>query len=305
VIDVVVVTADSKEMVLACLAELESPRIASITVVDNGSRDGTDEAVRNAFPSADVAHLTEPQGLSAAFNRGAEQGGARLVLFLNDDVLATEGSIEELERALESNVRAVAAAGRLVDPHDGSTQLEYQPKPFPTAATFVASLTGLPRVWPRNPWTGRLLRHPLDEHTTVVVDQPPGACLLVRRHVFETIGGWDEGYSFWYEDVDLAMRLRAHGDVIYVPTATYKHVGGYSARRLSRSEAIERSYGGSLRYAGRYFGVWQRRVVGGTFALTSSIRALMVRRRDPELAKTYRQIGRRAAALALGREGER
>jgi FkbM family methyltransferase len=88
--------------------------------------------------------------------------------------------------------------------------------------------------------------------------------------------------------------------VIYVPTAVYKHVGGHSARRLSRSEVVERSYGGTLRYAGRHFGDWQRRVVGATFAVTSSIRALSVRRSDPELAKTYRRIGRRAATLALG-----
>jgi N-acetylglucosaminyl-diphospho-decaprenol L-rhamnosyltransferase len=305
VIDVVVVTANSKEMVLACLVKLESPSIASITVVDNGSTDGTETTVRKAFPAVEVFRLTEPQGLSAAFNRGAERGSARLVLFLNDDVLATERSIEELEHALEGNAGAVAAAGRLVDPDDGSTQLEYQPKAFPTAATFVASVAGLPRLWPRNPWTGGSLRHPLDDHQTVVVDQPPGACLLVRRDVFEKIGGWDEGYVFWYEDVDLARRLRAHGNVIYVPTAVYEHVGGHSSRRLSRNEVVERSYGGTLRYAGRHFGDWQRRVVGGTFAFTSSIRALMVRRHDPELAKTYRRMGRRAAALARGHEDER
>lgn len=304
-IDVVVVTADSKEVVLACLAELESPRLASVTVVDNGSIDGTETTVRGAFPGVELLRLAEPQGLSAAFNRGAERGSAPLVLFLNDDVLATKGSIEELEHALESDPGAVAAAGRLVNPKDGATQLEYQPKPFPTAATFVVSLAGLSRLWPENPWTGETLRHPLDEHATVVVDQPPGACLLVRRDVFEKIGGWDEGYAFWYEDVDLARRLWARGVVIYVPTAVYKHVGGHSARRLSRTEVIERSYGGILRYAGRYFGNWQRRLVGGTFAVTSLFLAVRVRRRDPELAKTYRQIGRRAAALALGRGVER
>ena len=303
-IDVVVVTANSKEMILACLRELVAPGIATITVVDNGSRDETESAVRNAFPSVQLVRLEEPRGLAEGFNRGAERGQAPLVLFLNDDVLADEGAIDELEQALEEWPAAAAAAGRLVDPEDGSTQLEYQPKPFPTAATIVSSLAGLSRVWPRNPWTGRNLRRPLDEQTTVVVDQPPGACLLVRRETLAAVGGWDEAFVFWYEDVDLANRLKACGDVIYVPTAVFRHVGGHSARRLSRREVIERSYGGTLRYAKRHFGRGQQRVVGAAFALTSTFQAIVVRRSDPELADAYRRIGRRAAALFVGRYEE-
>lgn len=300
-IDVVVVTADSQKMVLDCLRELVGPNIASVTVVDNGSQDGTAEAVRQAFPTAQLVRLPDPQGLATAYNRGAEHGRARFILFLNDDVLAADGSIDELARALQRMEGAVAAAGRLVDPNDGETQLEYQPKTFPTAATFLASLAGLPRVWPRNPWTGRHLRRQLDEDATVVVEQPPGACLLVRREVFEAVGGWDEGYVFWYEDVDLARRLRACGDVIYVPTAVFRHVGGHSARRLSRRDVIERSYGGTLRYTGRHLDRWQQRVIGAAFAVTSAIRALVVRHSDPDLADTYRQVGRRAAGLVVGR----
>jgi N-acetylglucosaminyl-diphospho-decaprenol L-rhamnosyltransferase len=299
-IDVVVVTADSQEMILACLRELVGPNIASVTVVDNGSQDQTDKAVRHAFPTTQLVRLPDPQGLATAYNRGAEHGRAPLILFLNDDVLAGDRSIDELARALES-MEGVAAAGRLVDPNDGATQLDYQPKPFPTAATFVASLAGLPRVWARNPWTGRHLRNRLDEQGAVVVDQPPGACLLVRREVFDAVGGWDEGYVFWYEDVDLARRLQALGNVIYVPTAVFRHVGGHSARRLSHRDLIERSYGGMLRYTGRHLDRGQQRVVGAAFALTSAIRALVVRRSDPGLADTYRRVGRRAAALVVGR----
>ena len=303
-IDVVVVTADSKDMVLECLRELAAPEIATITVVDNGSRDDTAVAVGEALPSVRLVQLDAPQGLAAAFNRGAEQGQAPLVLFLNDDILANEGSIEGLAQALDRDEGAVAAAGRLVDPKDGSTQREYLPKTFPTAATFLASLSGLPRVWARNPWTGRHLRGELNEQATVVVDQPPGACLLVRREVFEAVGGWDERYAFWYEDVDLARRLKAHGNVIYVPTAVFKHVGGHSARRLSRAEVIERSYGGTFRYAASHFGRGQQRVVGAAFATTSAIRAFVARRRDPGLADMYRRTGRRAVDLFLGRYTE-
>jgi N-acetylglucosaminyl-diphospho-decaprenol L-rhamnosyltransferase len=273
--------------------------MAKTVVVDNGSMDGTAEAIAEGFPSVEVVRLEKPVGLASAFNRGAARSSSSLLLFLNDDILAAEGAIVRLAEALEANPDAVASTGRLVDPQSGSTQLEYQPKQFPTPLTFLASLAGLHRVWPHNPWTGAHLRRPLDERETVPVDQPSGACLLVRREAFEQIGGWDDGYTFWYEDVDLARRLWSKGAVLYVPAAVFGHVGGYSARRLSRAEVVERSYTGTLRYAEKHFGA-RRRIVGAAFALATSVKAPLVKRRDPQLAATYRRLRRRALELALG-----
>jgi hypothetical protein len=299
VIDAVIVTANSRDMVLRCLECLSEASTGSTVVVDNGSTDGTSEAIAAVFPSVEVARVDQPEGLSSAFNRGAERGSGSLILFLNDDVLTDEGAIALLAQALESDRAAVAAAGRLVDPQSGATQVEYQPRRFPTPATFLASLAGLHRLWPRNPWTGAHLRRPLDERETVPVDQPPGACLLVRREVFERIGGWDGGYYFWYEDVDLARRLWAEGPVLYVPAAVFRHVGGHSASRLSRAEVVERSYSGTLRYAGKHFGIG-RRVVGVAFAFAATVKAPLVRRRDPQLAAAYGRVRKRALELALG-----
>jgi N-acetylglucosaminyl-diphospho-decaprenol L-rhamnosyltransferase len=305
VIDVVVVTADSREMVLGCLRHLSEPRIAKTVVVDNGSVDGTAQAIAEGFPSVEVLRLEKPEGLASAFNRGAARGSSSLLLFLNDDILAAEGAIARLAESLEGNPDVVAVAGRLIDPQSGATQLEYQPKRFPTPMTFLSSLAGLHRVWPHNPWTGAHLRRPLDERETVRVDQPSGACLLVRREAFEQIGGWDDGYSFWYEDVDLARRLRSKGAVLYVPAAVFGHVGGYSARRLSRAEVVERSYTGTLRYAEKHLGA-RRRIVGAAFALTATVKAPLVKRRDPQLAAAYRRLRRQALELALGsRPGQR
>ena len=121
------------------------------------------------------------RALSFAYNRGAEQGTAEFVLFLNDDVFASARAIDKLVASLERRPDAVAAAGRLVDPGNGSTQLEYQPRRFPTLATFLAALAGIQKLWPTNPWTGAHLRDPLDEAA-------PGACLLIRRQAFQAAG---------------------------------------------------------------------------------------------------------------------
>jgi N-acetylglucosaminyl-diphospho-decaprenol L-rhamnosyltransferase len=288
VIDAAVATRDSREMVLECVERLRSPLLERVVVVDNGSVDGTAEALREARPEVDVVRLEHPKGLSFAYNRGAEGGRAPSILFLNDDVLATDEAISGLAEALEGRPSAVAAAGRLVDPADGRTQEAYLPQDFPGPVRLAAALVGIPR---------RRAETRGDE--IVAVDQPPGACLLVRREAFDAVGGWDEGFEFWFEDVDLARRLRAHGEVLYVPTAVFPHVGGASARRLTRPEVIARSYRGALLYAQRHLGSGGRAVTAPAYALAASGRLVAVRDRDAR--RVYRTVLRDAVRVAAGR----
>jgi len=290
VVDAVVVTMDSREMVLRCLEHLAGAGAA--IVVDNASDDGTAQAIAEAHPGATVVRLEVRQSLAAAYNRGAEAGSAELVLFLNDDVLAESGSIERLVEALEEDAGAVAAAGRLVDAETGETQSEYEPRPFPGVGRFVAAFTGLQRIWPGNPWTAPHQDRPLDG-PVVAVDQPAGACLLVRRAAFESVSGWDEGFELWFEDTDLARRLGALGRVLYVPGATFRHVGGQSTRRLPRAEVVRRSYGSALRYGAKHFGPGRRIAMRLMFGSTAAVRSLLSRG-DPNLSRAYREILRRA-----------
>lgn len=287
-IDAAVATRDSREMVLVCVERLRSPLLERVVVVDNGSVDGTAEALREARPEVDVVRLEHPKGLSFAYNRGAEGGRAPSILFLNDDVLATDEAISGLAEAIEGRPGAVAAAGRLVDPGDGRTQEAYLPQDFPGPVRLAAALVGIPR---------RRAETRGDE--IVAVDQPPGACLLVRREAFDAVGGWDEGFEFWFEDVDLARRLRAHGEVLYVPTAVFPHVGGASARRLTRPEVIARSYRGALLYAQRHLGSGGRAVTAPAYALAASGRLVTVRDRDAR--RVYRAVLRDAVRVAAGR----
>jgi N-acetylglucosaminyl-diphospho-decaprenol L-rhamnosyltransferase len=285
VIDAVVATRDSRELVLECVEHLRSPLLERVVVVDNGSADGTTGALQDG--DVQVVRLETPEGLSFAYNRGAEVGSAELVLFLNDDVFATDEAISELAEALEARADAVAAAGRLVDPDDGRTQAEYLPRAFPGARSLATSLLGRPRP-PLE----------LDETTVVAVDQPPGACLLVRRSVFEDVGRWDEDFEFWFEDVDLARRLRARGEVLYVPGAAFPHVGGASARRLSHAEVVARHYRGALLYAQRHLGLGGRTITAPAYALAAAGRLVT---RDADARRAYSRVLRDALRLVAGR----
>jgi N-acetylglucosaminyl-diphospho-decaprenol L-rhamnosyltransferase len=286
VIDAVVATRDSRELVLECVEHLRSPLLEQVIVVDNGSVDGTADALRAR--GIEVVGLEQPESLSFAYNRGAEAGASELVLFLNDDVFATDVSIAELMEALEGNPDVVAASGRLVDPRDGRTQEQYLPRAFPSSFALAASLFGRPRP-PLD----------LDEATVVPVDQPPGACLLLRRDAFDAVGRWDEDFEFWFEDVDLARRLRARGEILYVPAAAFSHVGGASARRLSRPEVVARHYRGALLYAQRHLGVGGRVITAPAYALASAGRLFTTR--DAESRRAYSRVLGDAVRVVAGR----
>ncbi|MEY2516057.1 MAG: N-acetylglucosaminyl-diphospho-decaprenol L-rhamnosyltransferase [bacterium] len=304
-IDAVFLTYNARDTALECVAHLQEPEIASVVVVDNASSDGTADAIRAAHPGVTVIALTEPTGLAAALNRGAELGSAPFVLYLNDDAFATPGAIRLLLDTLQARDDAVAAGGRLVDPGDLRTQDRYRPQPFPNPATVVARLFGLERLWPHNPWTGKHLRRMLDDETTVEVDQPAGACMLVRRPVTERIGGWDERYWFWYEDVDFSRRLAPHGTQLYVPSAPFRHVGGATAKRLNVAAGHARYFYGALQYAHTHFSRGGRAVVALAMLVVALVRAALSVRRDRAAVKIYLGAARGALALVAGREIKR
>ena len=302
VVDVVVLTHDSRELVLDCLARLGDPAIERLIVVDNASSDGTEQAIREAFPDVHVVRLDEHGGISRGYNEGAAAGSAEYILFLNDDILADDGSVSALLEELGANPRVASAGGRLLNPGERTTQLQYNPHRFPTPLSLGTMLSGVEQLWPANPWSGDHLRHPADERRSQIVDQPAGAALMVRRAVFEAIGGWDTGYWFWFEDVDLSRRLAEQGEALFVPRATFEHLGGATVGRWTRADALERFYHGILRYAAKFFSPPQRVAFALAliaFALPRILVFTLLRR--PELARLQRTVARAALALMRGR----
>ena len=250
-VDVVIVTKDNWEMLERCVERLADPAVATVAVVDNGS---TQQPSAPILGAGSLIRLDEDAGLARAFNVGANEGTASHILFLNDDIFATPGAISRVVDELKARPAAGSAGGRLVEADGtGRTQDRYRPMRFPTLGSFVMGLTGLDRLWPANPWSGNHLRHPVADFDTVEVDQPAGACLLVRRDVFDEIGGWDEGFWVWYEDVDISRRLAGIGPAIFVASAPFEHVGGSTARKLNRAELLVRTHHGIVRYAAKHF----------------------------------------------------
>jgi len=302
-VDVVIPTFNARELMVRCLQRLDDPAIAQTVVVDDASTDGTSRAIFEGFPDVRVVALDRHRGLAHALNRGAEAGTAELVLFLNNDVFPIDEAIGHLCGALGDNQLAASAGGRLVDPGTERTQATYQPRVFPGLVGLAVRLIGVERAWPSNPWTGQHLRRPLDTVATTQTDrQPAGACLLVRREALQQVRGWDEGYWFWYEDVDLSRRLAELGDALYVPTAMFEHVGGASTSGWARHEQHKRLYHGTLRYAEQHLPRWQQVLLGALMVVVTIPRiAWFGRRSQFDAVNSYRHLLGEGWALAAGR----
>jgi len=290
-LDVVVVTFDTREVTLECLARLDRGRAI---VVDNGSTDGTAEGIALRFPAAEVVRVERGVGFAEACNRGAARGRAPLVLFLNSDVLARAGALDVLAGALEARPDAVAAGGRLVDPGTDDTQPAYAPQPYPGLGTLLARVTGLELLLPGGPDPAMLA-----ERGTIACDQPAGACLLVRRDAFEAVGGFDERFWFWYEDVDLARRLSARGTLLHVGGAVFEHLGGGTFAAWGRERGLRSRLLGIAHYAEVHLPRAERAALGLALAVSGTLRAAafgLLRRRA--LASAWWEGARRGRALA-------
>ncbi len=301
-IDVVIVTADTREMTLGCVADLQDePLLEAVIVVDNASSDGTADALAEGYPEIRIERLERGVGFAKACNAGAARGTAELVLFLNSDILTTPGGVRGLAAALAEQPRAVAAGGRLVEPDTELTQTAYRPRTFPSMATLSMQLLGLEERWPSNPIARRHFGTSLDEDRTVSVQQPAAAALLVRRAVFDRLSGFDERFWFWFEDSDLLARLHREGEILYVPGAAFKHLGGGTFQRWSKVKNIRSVHHGMLHYADAQLPRGQRALLGMLAIAISLPRIVLFGRSRPDEARAWRDVLRAGLALVLGR----
>lgn len=263
-------------------------------VVDNASSDGTVERVRprdNVRLAANKANL----GFAAAVNQGVRMAaGADTILILNPDV--------ELTTPLGALIRACEihgiAAGQLTDAK-GGPQAGFTIRNLPTPAALIFELLGLNRLWPSNPVNRRYRCLDRDLQQPGPAEQPAGAFLVVRRDVWERLGGMDESfYPVWFEDVDFCRRALDRGFRIeYVPSVTGRHRGGHSVGILPPGCRALYWCDSLLRYAAKHFRAKQYRGVCAAVLLSSVAKGLagIVRERNLKFLTVSMRIARIAA----------
>ncbi|HKH23782.1 MAG TPA: glycosyltransferase family 2 protein [Solirubrobacterales bacterium] len=224
-LDVVIVSYRSRELLRQCLEALRAnppSRPMSVVVVDNASGDGTVEMALREYPEVEVIASAENLGFAAATNLGARRGEFPYLLALNPDTAVTPGALDTAIAVLESHEEVAVVGPRLVRP-DGSEDHAGK-RSFPTPLSALGHFSGIGR---RPEAGGRLAAYRAPDVESGPVDAVNGAFMLMRRAVFESAGGFDEGYWMYMEDLDLSYRLAQEGWLSwYEPAATVAHVKG-------------------------------------------------------------------------------
>ena len=247
----VVVTYNSREHIAACLRSLAGARGAlamETVVVDNASADGSVAEARAA--GARVVETGDNLGYARAVNRGTRETTGEFVLVLNPDCLVASGALAALHAWMRAHPRCAIAAPRILNT-DGS--VEFSARSFPTHLTFLFNRYSLAtRLWPGNPWSRRYLLSDWDHASDRSVDWVSGACMLVRRAAIEQVGGMDEAYFMFNEDVDWCHAMKRAGwSVDFVAAAEVTHHIGASKGRVSDKVILER-HRGMIHYFRKY-----------------------------------------------------
>ena len=229
-LSVVVVNFESGVLLLDCVRSLfadDSAGQPEVVVVDNGSRDGSVATLRGAFPDVAVIEPGGNVGYAAAANRGIAATSAPYVAVGNPDLVVAPGTAAALLGRLEAEPDLAAVGPALLNP-DGSQ--------YPSAREHASTVDAvghavLGRVLPRNRFTRRYRQLDASWDEPRDVDWVSGALLFLRRSALDSVGGWDERYFMYMEDLDLCWRLRRIGwRVAYEPSGRATHVQGASTK---------------------------------------------------------------------------
>jgi N-acetylglucosaminyl-diphospho-decaprenol L-rhamnosyltransferase len=224
----IVVNYNAGALLLGCVASLRRAGVTEIVVVDNGSDDGSLIALADADPDVTLVPVGRNLGYGTAANRGVSRMASEFVLICNPDLTVDPDAAHRLVDVLAAEPD-VGVAGPMILDAAGARYPSARRIPSVTDAAGHA-LFGL--FWPTNPWSARYRGDEIDRSVAGDAEWVSGACLMVRSVAFSSVGGFDEGYFMYVEDLDLCWRLRRAGwRVRYEPGAEVRHIQGVSARR--------------------------------------------------------------------------
>jgi len=252
-LSIIIVSWNVANLLRACLDSiLAAPSTLSleIIVVDSASKDDTVPMIRGDYPQVKLFPQSENLGFTRSNNIGLQAASGRYVMLLNPDTVIIENALAHLVAYLETHPKV-----GIVGPHtlntDGTTQSTR--RRFPTLAVGFFESTWLQKYAPQS-----LMRWyyaaDVAEDGVAEVDWVQGSALMARREVYEQIGGLDEGYFMFSEELDWCKRAKDAGwRVVYVGTAQITHHGGKSTEQIAAQKHIY-FHQSKLRYFRKHHG---------------------------------------------------
>lgn len=236
-LSVVIVALNGRDMTLDCLATLKDAAGGlehEIILVDNGSSDGTADAVEARFPAARVIRNADNRGYGPAANQGMRDSTGRIMALVNNDTRLPPGSLRDLVAFLDRAPKCAIVGPQLLH-EDGRPQHSFDVEPGLMTELLNKSL--LRRLNP-----GAFPSRLQERAEPFEVDNLVGACFVVRRAVIDELGPFDESFFYLYEETDLCRRARDRGWKVMVdPAVRIVHLQGRTRRAVRVRAKIEQA----------------------------------------------------------------
>lgn len=238
-VSVCIVTYHARYLLRDCLYSLyENTGIKfEVTVIDNGSKDGVAQMIREEFPTVCFLENEYNAGFTHPMNQALKLGKGRYLLQLNPDTLILPSALDNLVAFMDRNPRIGICSPKVLNT-DHTLQKQCRrgkSRPWAVISYFI----GLSTLFPRSKFFNQYLMSYMDENHAHPVAGVAGSCMLIRRKVIEQIGYLDERFFAYQEDADFCFRARqAKWQVYYVPESQIIHYGGLGGSQIEPYRSI-------------------------------------------------------------------
>lgn len=250
-LSIIVVNWNTRQMLANCLASIEATLQGfahEVIVVDNGSIDGSQAMLKARFPRVRLIQNEENVGFARANNQALAVSAGTYALLLNSDALLSANAAKAMLDLAKAKPRAGIVGAQLLN-EDGTFQASHTP--FPSLRQEFMTLSGLGRLFCSGWYPSREAE---EDKGPQLVDYVEGASLLVRREAFEDVGGMDEHYFMYSEEVDWCYAMKERGwEIWYHPAAKVIHLGGGSSYNRSTQRESD-LYRGRVQFFRKHYG---------------------------------------------------
>ncbi|MEN3037660.1 MAG: glycosyltransferase [Candidatus Kryptonium sp.] len=237
-LSIIIVNYNVKDFLENALISIRKATVGintEIFVVDNASEDGSVEMIRQKFPDVKLIANSENLGFAKANNQALKLAKGKYILLINPDTIVQEDTFKVLISFFEAHPECGMAGCKVLNP-DGTLQLACR-RSFPTPWVAFTKMVGLSALFPRSKIFGRYNLTYLDPDEITEVDAVSGSFMMIRREVYEQVGGLDEDFFMYGEDIDWCYRIKKAGwKIYYVPLTQIIHFKGESTKRSNLDE---------------------------------------------------------------------
>ncbi len=231
-LSIIIVSYNTRQLLADCLetvfAAAAPPGGLDVWVVDNASRDGSADMVAEVYPQVHLIRNQDNVGFATANNQAGKLARARGILFLNSDTRISPDALVKPLDYLDQHRQVGGLTVRLVLPN-GQLDPDNH-RGFPTPWASLCHFTGLNRLFPHSPRFNQYFQSYQDFSQTHRIDVTAGSYLLMPISLYRQLGGWDEQYFFYGEDIDLCYRINEAGyEIVYFPEVEVIHYKGASS----------------------------------------------------------------------------